>query len=559
MPATVAISIKRRVVEILQRALDRARSTGDLRGDPVPVSVEAPKRGAWGDFATTIALTLGSAERRPPRQVAEIIKQYIEPADVLEAVDVAGPGYVNVTVRREAWRSVIQEVLAAGTSYARGEPTGRSVQVEFVSANPTGPLHVGHGRLAAVGLGLANLLAAAGNTVQREYYINDAGRQMRLLGESVWARYCTLVGRATPMPDDGYQGAYVEEIARVVAADAGPRYLAMPRDEAIAALTAQAYQRLLAEIRADLDAFGVTFDSWVSERALFAAGAVEQVVERLKSLGYVYEADGAVWFQSSLLGDEKDRVIRKQDGEWTYLASDLAYHLQKLTAGHDVLVDLWGADHHGYVARIRALLRALGYPDDRLRVEIGQLVSVVRKGKPVAMSKRAGTFVMLRDVIDEVGRDAALLTFQMRRLDSPMEFDLELVKEQSAENPVYYIQYAHARAASVLRTAAEQALSWQTVGEADLAHLELSEEFGLLKALAAYPDVIVDAAAAYEPHRLAYFLQDLASQFHAYYYKHRIIGEDRVLSVARLALAAATGVVIRNGLAILGVSAPERM
>jgi arginyl-tRNA synthetase len=559
MPATVAISIKKRVTEVLQRALDRAWSSGALRSDPVSVSVEAPKRGAWGDFATTVALTLGSSEGRPPRQVAEIIKQHIETGELLQAVDVAGPGYVNVTVRKEAWRSVVPEVVASATSYGRGEPTGRSVQVEFVSANPTGPLHVGHGRLAAVGLGLANLLAAAGDKVEREYYINDAGRQMRLLGESVWARYGTLVGRATPMPEDGYQGAYVEEIARAVAGEAGARYLDMPREDAVAALTAVAYQRLLAEIRADLDAFGITFDSWVSERALFAAGAVEQVVERLRSLGYVYEADGAVWFQSSVLGDEKDRVIRKQDGEWTYLASDLAYHLQKLSAGYDVLVDLWGADHHGYVARVRALLRALGYPEERLRVEIGQLVSVVRKGKPVAMSKRAGTFVTLRDVIDEVGRDGALLTFQMRRLDSPMDFDLELVKEQSAENPVYYIQYAHARVASVLRTAAEQGLPWQTVGEPELSRLELPEEFGLLKALAAYPDVIAAAAAAYEPHRLAYFLQDLAAQFHAYYYKHRIIGEDRALAVARLALAAAAGVVIRNGLAILGVSAPERM
>ncbi len=559
MPATVAISLKKRVTEVLQRALQRARTSGDLRTDSLPVSVEVPKRGAWGDFATTIALTLGSAERRPPRQVADVIKQHIEIGDLLEAVEVAGPGYVNVTVRPAVWRNVVLEVLAAGASYGRGEPTGRSIQVEFVSANPTGPLHVGHGRLAAAGHGLANLLAAAGHRVEREYYINDAGRQMRLLGESVWARYSTLLGRSTPLPDDGYQGAYVEEIARSIVGDHGNTYLDMPREDAVSALTTVAYQRLLDEIRADLETFGVTFDSWVSERALFSSGAVEQVVERLRSLGYVYEADGAQWFRSSSLGDEKDRVIRKQDGEWTYLASDLAYHLQKLTAGHDVVVDLWGADHHGYIARIRALFRALGYPDERLRVEIGQLVSVVRNGKPVPMSKRAGTFVTLRDVIDEVGRDAALLTFQMRRLDSPMDFDLELVKEQSAENPVYYIQYAHARVASVLRTAVEQSLPWQTVGEAELAPLELPEELALLKTLAAYPDVIEDAAASFEPHRLVYFLQDLAAQFHAYYYKHRIIGDDRALSLARLALAASTGVVIRNGLTILGVSAPERM
>jgi arginyl-tRNA synthetase len=559
MPDTVAISIKKRVTEILDQALRRARSAGELRSDPTAVSVELPKRAGHGDYATTVALTLAPVERRPPHQIAEIVKRHIELTDLVASVEIAGPGYVNLTVRHEAWRSVILQALAAGADYGRGEPTGRSVQVEFVSANPTGPLHVGHGRLAAVGLALSNLLAAAGDRVSREYYINDAGRQMRLLGESVWARYCTLVGRDTPVPEDGYQGGYVEEIARAIVGEVGPRYLEAPRDEALAALTAMAYQRLLNEIRVDLDAFGVSFDAWSSERALFASGAVEAVIDRLRSLGYMYEADGALWFQSSALGDEKDRVVRKQDGEWTYLASDLAYHLQKLAGGFDVLIDLWGADHHGYIARIRALFRALGHPDERLRVEIGQLVTVVRKGKPVPMSKRAGTFVTLRDVIDEVGRDAALLTFQMRRLDSPMEFDLELAKEQSSENPVYYIQYAHARVASILRTAEEQALSWRSAGDAELARLDAPEELGLLKALAAYPDVVADAAAAYEPHRLAYFLQDLAGQFHGYYYKHRIITDDRARSVARVALAAAVGVVIRNGLTIFGVTAPDRM
>ncbi len=559
MPATVAISIKKRVTEILDQALRRARSAGDLRSDPTVVSVESPKRAGQGDYATTVALTLAPLERRPPGQIAEIVRRHIDTTDLVASVDIAGPGYVNLTVRPEAWRTVILHVLGAGAEYGRGEPSGRAVQVEFVSANPTGPLHVGHGRLAAVGLALSNLLAAAGDRVSREYYINDAGRQMRLLGESVWARYCTLVGRDTPVPEDGYQGGYIEEIARGIVGEVGLRYLDAPREDALAALTATAYRRLLEEIRVDLDAFGVSFDAWTSERALFASGAVDGVIDRLRSLGYMYEADGALWFQASALGDEKDRVVRKQDGEWTYLASDLAYHLQKLTGGFDALIDLWGADHHGYIGRIRALCRALGYPDDRLRVEIGQLVTVVRNGTPVPMSKRAGTFVALRDVIDEVGRDAALLTFQMRRLDSPMEFDLALVKAQSSENPVYYIQYAHARVASILRAAEEQSLSWRSAGEAELARLALPEELGLLKALAAYPDVIGDAAAAYEPHRLAYFLQDLAGQFHGYYYKHRIIGEDRTQSLARVALAAAVGVVIRNGLTIFGVSAPDRM
>lgn len=559
MPTTVAISIKKRVTEILQRALDHARASGELRSDAVSVSIEAPKRGAWGDFATTIALTLASGERRPPRQIGDIIKQHIETAGLLEAVEVAGPGYVNVTVRREVWRSVIPEVLAAGDSYGRGESTGRSVHVEYVSANPTGPLHVASGRHAAFGLALGNLLTATGDRVHREYYVNDAGRQVRLLGESVWARYCTLLGRETAIPEDGYRGDYVEDLARTVIQEAGEAYLRQPPDAAVSALAELACARLLEGIRSDLVRCGVEFDAWVSERALVAAGAVDRVVDALSAQGHIYEADGAVWFRSSTFGDDKDRVIKKQDGSWAYVASDLAYHYQKLTSGFGVLINVLGADHHGYVPRIRAMIRALGHPDERLRVEICQLVTLVRKGKPVPMSKRSGDFVTLRDVIDEVGRDAALLTFQMRRLDTPMEFDLELAKEQSAENPVYYIQYAHARIASALRTAAEQSLPWQTVGETELSRLELPEEVGLMKVLAAYPDMILDAAAAYEPHRLAYFLQDLAAQFHAYYYKHRIIGDDRALSLARLALVAAAGVVVRNGLTILGVSAPDRM
>ena len=559
MTATVALSIKKRVGEILEQALDRARASGDLRGGTAPVWMETPKRGGFGDYATAVAMTLAPAEKRPPRQVADILVRHLPPSDLVERIDIAGPGYLNVTVRREAWWGVVAEVLEAGPSYGRAPASARSVQVEFVSANPTGPLHVGHGRLAAVGLALANLLAAAGDRVEREYYINDAGRQMRLMGESVWARYCTLLGHDTPVPEDGYQGGYVEEIARAAIEHAGDRYLNQPREAAVADLTEVAYGRLLDEIRSDLALYGVEFDAWTSERELFQSGAVERVIEMLRAQGYIFEADGALWFQSSALGDEKDRVVRKQDGEWTYLASDLAYHHKKLTSGFDVVVDLWGADHHGYVGRIRALVRALGYPDERLRVEIGQLVTVVRKGKPVPMSKRTGTFIALRDVIEEVGRDAALLTFQMRRLDSPMEFDLELAKEQSSENPVYYIQYAHARTAGVLRTAEEQGLRWRPIAERDLSGLVLPEELSVLKTLAAYPDALQEAALAFEPHRLAYFLQELAGQFHAYYYKHRIITDDHSLTTARLALVAAVGVVLRNALSILGVSAPERM
>lgn len=554
----VVRSIKKRMGDLLDEALVRARSSGDISDAAVAVWIESPKREGFGDYASPLAMTLASVEKRPPRQVAEILLKHFPASDLIQRVEIAGPGYLNLTVRSDAWSTVVADVLAAGPEYGRAGPSGRSVQVEFVSANPTGPLHVGHGRLAAVGLALANLLAEAGDRVEREYYINDAGRQMRLLGASIWARYRSLLGEETAVPEDGYHGAYIDEIARAVVEDAGPRYLHESRDVAQDALTALAYRTLLNEIRSDLDRYGIRFDSWVSERAIFDSGAVERIIETLREQGYVFEAEGALWFRSSALGDDKDRVLRKQDGEWTYLASDLAYHAQKLTAGFDVVVDLWGADHHGYVGRVQALVRALGHPPDRLRVEIGQLVTVVRKGKPVPMSKRAGNFITLRDVVDEVGRDAALLTFQMRRLDSPMEFDLDAVKEQSSENPVYYIQYAHARVANVLRAADEQGLAWGS-SAADLSRLGLAEEVGLIKLLAAYPDLIQEAALAYEPHRVAYFLQELAGAFHAYYYKHRIITEDRSLTAARLALAAAVGTVLKNALAVFGVSAPERM
>jgi arginyl-tRNA synthetase len=559
MTVTDAVSIKKRIGAILDQALERARASGELSAGAPPVWLETPKRVGLGDYATAVAMTLAGAERRPPRQVAEILLRHVPPSELIARVDIAGPGYLNITVRPDAWWAVVPEVLETGEGYGRAPASGRSVQIEFVSANPTGPLHVGHGRLAAVGLALANLLAAAGDRVAREYYINDAGRQMRLLGESVWARYATRLGRPTDVPQDGYHGLYIEEVAQSATERVGDRYLALPQDRAMAELTAFAYERLLEEIRTDLARYGVEFDCWTSERALFDSGAVAQVIDLLRAQGQIFEADGALWFRSSALGDEKDRVVRKQDGEWTYLASDLAYHHQKLSASFDVVVDLWGADHHGYVGRIRALVRALGQPDHRLRVEIGQLVTVVRRGKPVPMSKRAGTFITLRDLIEEVGRDAALLTFQMRRLDSPMEFDLALAKEQSSENPVYYIQYAHARVASVLRTAAEQGLPWSPPRESDLTRLVLPEELVLLKAVAGYPDVLLEAAHAYEPHRLAYFLQELAGLFHGYYYKHRLLSDDRALSAARVALAAAVGVVLRNALTILGVSAPDRM
>jgi arginyl-tRNA synthetase len=558
-----------------------------LQLDPVPpVSLDLPKRPEWGDLASTVAMSVASSERRPPHDVAQIILDNMrQPDTIFERVEIAKPGFLNMTLRRELWLEVLSEIETQGTRYGHCDlGNGRTVLVEYVSANPTGPLHVGHGRGAAVGHALSNLLRAAGYDVATEYYVNDAGRQMRMLGASVYARYLERNGIAAPFPEEGYRGAYIDRVAEAVQERVGASLLQLPPEEAEARCRDLAGRGLLDQIRQDLHVFGIDFDSWFSEASLVSAGSIQRVLDELQTRGFVFDQDGALWFRSSAFGDDKDRVIQKQDGEWTYLASDIAYHRDKLERGYDQLIDVWGADHHGYIPRMQAAVQAYGHPKERLRVVLVQMVNLLRGGTKVEMSKRAGEFITLREVMDEVGADAAKFFFLMRRADSHLDFDLDLAKQQSAENPVYYVQYAHARLSSLFRVAADRGIPVPGPHDAELELLKDPDEFSLIRKLSAYPSIVAGSAASLEPHRLTFYLQELAALLHTYYYKHRIMppaadgdtepdalvpnGSEVVplretvtagLTGARLALMREVRQVIANGLGLLGISAPDRM
>ncbi len=554
--------MKRELTEILQQALERAGAAGDLPVGETPTwKVELPRNPAHGDFSTNLALVLAKQARRPPRQVAETVLAHLEDPDGLIAgTDVAGPGFVNFRMRPSAWAGVLRTIHEAGADYGRSTVGGgRRVQVEFVSANPTGPLHVGHGRGAAVGDVMARVLEAAGFEVEREYYVNDAGNQMRILGRSVYLRYRELGGDGVDFPDDHYKGAYIRDLAVEVRRDRGDRYDHLPEDVAVAELGAWAGDRILDGIRADLEAFGVRFDRWFSERTLHESGQVDRILEELESSGAAFRADGALWLGTSAHGDEKDRVLVKGDGLKTYFAADIAYHLDKYRRGVDEVVDVWGADHHGYVPRMKAALAAVGIDPARLHVLLVQFVNLLRQGTPVGMSTRAGEFVTLREVVEEVGRDAARFLFLTRSCDTPLDFDLEVAKQQTADNPVYYVQYAHTRIASLFREAARAGVPVPDPGRVDPQRLAGEDEREILKLLYRYPETVEGAATEWEPHRLAYYLQDLAARFHSYYNRNRFLGEAGPVTAARLVLAAGVRQVIANGLGLLGVAAPESM
>jgi len=552
--------LKQLIRELLSAAAEAARGAGELAFEVLPAfEVETPKIAAHGDFASNLALVLASQARRAPRQIAEILLRWLAPPeDLLAKVEVAGPGFINFFIREAYWFRVLTEIHRLGPAYGNSDlGAGRKVQVEFVSANPTGPLHIGHGRGAALGDALANLLAATGHQVEREYYINDVGTQMLTLGKSLYFRAKELKGEAVEFPADGYQGDYVKDLARQYLAEGGT-LPEEPDESDWQALGRYAGEQILAGIARDLQDFGVTFDHWFSETSLYQEGWVERALNRLQEDGLLYEREGALWFAASRFGDDKDRVIRRSSGATTYFASDIAYHLQKMERSYDLLVDLWGADHHGYVPRLQAAAQALGF-GHRLRIILVQLVSLLRHGEPVAMTTRGGTFVTLREVMDEVGKDAARFIFLSRRADAQLDFDLEVAKQQNPENPVYYVQYAHARLASVFRQPGAEGLESQAPDAALFALLSLPEEVELAKKLAAYPEVVEGAASNLEPHRLTYYLTELASQLHSYYYKHRFISADASLTRARLALVKGVKTVLAHGLGLLGVTAPESM
>lgn len=550
-----------RAADTLRAALAAALKELDLPW-PDKLVVEPPREAKHGDLSTNAAMLLARAARRNPRELGEALAARLPAlcADI-EHAEVAGPGFCNVTFRPAFWRRAVAEVEAAGEAYGASDAgQGRRVLVEYVSANPTGPLHVGHGRGAAVGDSLARLLRKTGYAVETEYYLNDAGRQMRLLGLSVWLRLQELAGRPVEFPEDWYRGDYIRDLAAELLRRE-PELPDLPEDEARARCGAYAVKEILDGIRADLAAFRVEHGRYFSEKSLVDGGAVDAAFAALKDAGYTYERDGALWFATTRLGDDKDRVLRKSDGSLTYFASDIAYHHDKYRRGHDWLVDVWGADHHGYIPRMRAAVAAMGEAADSFDVVLIQLVNLLRDGQLVSMSTRAGEFVTLEEVLREVGPDAARFLFLSRKSDSPLDFDLELAKQRNLDNPVYYVQYAHARISSLLRRAAAQGLTLpERVDEAALAPLDTPEDMALLRQMAAFEDMLAQAAAHLAPHHVSRYLMDLAGLLHGYYARHQIlVPDDRPRAVARLALLRAVGQTLRNGLFLLGVSAPETM
>lgn len=551
----------RRVVESLVRnAVERQAAEWGIPGS-ISWSVEVPKNPEHGDYSTNAALQSARAGGRKPRESAERLAESIRDGDrdgLFRSVVVAGPGFVNLTLSEEAWRSVLSAALAEGERFGSA-PAGSAgrVLVEFVSANPTGPLHVGHGRGAAVGDSLARILAFRGHGVETEYYVNDVGNQMERLGESLYLRYLQECGRPVPFPEDGYRGDYLVEIARRVRREEGDRYLEASREEALPAFREIACERILEGIRRDLEDFGVRFDRWIRERDLHRRDAVRQTVDELARRGQCYESEGAVFFRSGEGGDEKDRVLVRADGRSTYFAADIAYHREKLDRGYDRLVDIWGADHHGYQQRVRAALRGLGEDPDRLEILLIQFVTLVRDGKAVSMSTRSGEFTTLREVVEEVGRDAARFFYLQRGHNAHLDFDLTLAKTRSSENPVYYIQYVHARICSIFREADSRGI--RVDPSPRLAVLALPDEIALVKSIARFPDVVSEAARLREVQRVPFYLLDLAREFHAFYHNHRFLDESPERTQARLAIAAAVRDIVRSGLRLIGVSAPERM
>ena len=586
--------MKNTIQTLLDQALNSLKTRGLMAADASPeIQLTRSKDPAHGDFASNLALMLAKPAKKNPREVAQLLIDALPANDQLEKVEIAGPGFINFFVAQSSTLSVIDTINTQGETYGLSNiGGGRRVQIEFVSANPTGPLHVGHGRGAAYGATVASLLRAVGFNVHCEYYVNDAGRQMDILATSVWLRYLEHCGVEIRFPSNGYQGDYVRDIAEKLYAQ-HDKNLMHPseavyedivadepeggdKEQHIDALITRAktllgensyaqvfdegLNTILDDIRQDLKEFGVEYDEWFSERSLARKGLIKQAVERLQKAGYVYEKGGALWFKSTEFGDEKDRVVVRDNGQSTYFASDIAYHMDKMERGFERVIDIWGADHHGYIPRVKAALQALGDDVDKLDVLLVQFAILYRGGKKVPMSTRSGSFVTLRELRDEVGSDAARFFYVLRKCEQHMDFDLDLAKSQSSDNPVYYIQYAHARICSIFRQLNEKQLQHDMqMGSQNLSLLTASHELALVKSLSKYPELLERAALNEEPHQLAHFLRELANELHTYYNAHQFIVEDEALRNARLNLINATRHVLCNGLELLGVSAPESM
>ena len=558
--------MKQKIKELIYEALKQAHKKEELPSSNFPeIEIQEPKARVHGDFSTNIAMIMASSQKMAPKKIAESIISHLNDLNsIILKAEIAGPGFINFYLKQSAWYPLLSRVYEEGERYGSSNVgKGEKIQVEFVSSNPTGPLHVGHGRGAAVGDSVANILSFCGYDVQKEYYINDSGRQINTLGRSVFYRYRELFGEKIEFPDTCYQGDYIRDIAIKIKDSNGDEFLhpkgKKAEEKAVSYCAQLAAKGILEGIRQDLDSFGVSFNQWFSEQSLYDSGMVDSVINDFKKKKIIYENDGALWFKTSDFGDEKDRVVVKKNGEKTYFASDIAYHQEKYERGFNLVIDVWGADHHGYIPRMSASVMASGRDKNQFHVILVQLVNLSRGGEPVAMSTRTGEFVTLKDVINEVGRDAARFIFLTRHYDSPLDFDLEIAKKKTSDNPVYYVQYVHARISSIIRKAAEKEVEAIVIDDQAIAKLTQQEEVELMKALARYPETIKNSAKFMEPHRITFFLMNLASLFHAYYNKHRVLTNDPVLSRGRLYLITAVQRVIRNGLTLLGVSAPERM
>jgi len=552
--------MKKKIAAILKDTVDLCFREGYLHETPMPgFVIEIPNNPDHGDFATNLAMTMAGAQKMNPRNIAETIIAHLVDGDHLIArAEIGGAGFINFFVTTEQWHHQLSQVLECAHDYGRNR-LGRNekTMMEFVSANPTGPIHLGHGRGAALGDSLCRILEFSGYEVSSEFYINDGGQQITLLGESIYSRWRQHSDPSYPFPPDGYQGEYIQELALDLAKDQTLDRL--DTHEAVALLSELGNERMLKEIQECLANFRISFDLWFKESSLYSSGKIDQMLQLLENKGMLYEAEGAVWVKTSLFGDDKDRVLRKQNGEFTYFATDIAYHLDKWERGFNKVINIWGADHHGYVNRVKAALMAEGIPEGWLEVLLIQLVKLWEGGAEVKMSKRSGRYVTLQELVDEVGVDAVRFVFLTKDHTSPIDFDIDLAKRKDSENPVYYVQYAHARICSVFRKAAEQDLRLPEDPAPFIERLVLDEEAALIRKIAGFPSLVEEAAAALEPHRLTYYLTEVASAFHRYYNRHRIITKNKDMSKARLILALAVKIVLKNGLDLLGVSAPEAM
>ncbi|MFT5571804.1 MAG: arginyl-tRNA synthetase [Cryomorphaceae bacterium] len=580
--------MKQQLHKIFSQAIDQLKSDQVIPNDhQVHLLFERTRQKEHGDFATNVAMTLAKAAGRNPRELAELIVAALPNDPSITKVDIAGPGFINMFLAQDARYGVLQSVFEQGDQYGLAKANSKQkIQVEFVSANPTGPLHVGHGRGAAYGDALARVLTAAGNEVQREYYVNDAGRQMDILALSVWIRYLQANGVQIELPDNCYKGNYVVDMGQSLAQQYSAKYLisasafdavrdnleeeqildatiALAKstlgEEGFSAFFDLALNSIRDDIRDDLSEFGVNYDVWFSEQSLFDSGKIDRAIEKLKASGDVYEKAGAWWFRSTAYGDEKDRVVVRDNGQPTYFASDIAYHQDKLDRGFDLAINVWGSDHHGYIPRVKGALEALGLDSQRLKIVLVQFAVLYRGGEKIGMSTRSGEFVTLRELREEVGSDAARFFYAQRKSEQHMDFDLDLAKSQSNDNPMYYVQYAHARICRVFRTALERGITTDGLSQAEFSLLTSDQESTLLTLLSRFPEVVATAAASYEPHQISYYLKDVATAFQSYYAADKFLEAQADKRAAMLALSSATRQVLKNGLNIIGVGAPESM